>query len=82
MEYTTLTTEEKQAILENRIRQFEAEHYNNTLNKVNIEALNLPSEVAAEQVKQVNKNLATLESSLDATRKELSKVQKDKQKVK
>lgn len=78
MEYTTLTTEEKQTILENRIRQFEAEHYNNALNKANIEALNLPSEAVAEQIKQVDANLTTLESSITATKKELSKVKKAK----
>jgi hypothetical protein len=72
-EYLVLTDDEKKSILENRLRQFETEHFNHELNKLNVEALP-DEEVKTEQLAQIDQAQATIQTAIDTTVTELDKL--------
>lgn len=73
LEYQTLTNDEKKAIIENRLRQFEGEHFNHELNKLNIATLPDSSEKDA-QLGQIADAQQTIERAIEVHVEELTKL--------
>lgn len=71
--YLVLTDEEKKQILENRLRQFETEHFNHELNKINVEALPETPEKET-QLEQIAQAQETISTAIDSTVVELEKI--------
>lgn len=69
-EYSSLTEEQRKQIIEDRLRQFEAEHFNHELNKLNLETLP-DSKEKQEQIKAADEAQSTLEQAIKAHRDQL-----------
>lgn len=65
MEYTRLTTEQKQQMLESRLVQLEAEHFANYLNKQAAETLPDSDEKTAT-IEQAEANMSAIEAAHEA----------------
>lgn len=65
-----LTSEQKRALLEQRIAQFAAEGYQHQLNKVTLEALG-----DTESLERTNQNIATIQAAIATHQAELEKLE-------
>lgn len=70
-EYETLTQEDRLGIIQERLRQLEAEHYNAALTRRAAErATDVPEEQRAEMVRRLDAQLDTLEEAIRLHREE------------
>lgn len=60
MEYEQLTVEEKKQIIYNRLRQYEQDHFNNSLNLESLEASPTPDEVAINATRETVRRLENI----------------------
>jgi hypothetical protein len=71
VEYEFLTAEQRLQIVEARLQQYEAEHYGHSLNKRALEgSSDIPEADKQQQLEQIERTLASLESSIDLHRRE------------
>jgi hypothetical protein len=71
--YQQLTEDEKKQIIESRLRQFEGEHFNHELNKLNVETLPASDE-KDQQLEAIAEAQATIEQAIEVHLEELAKL--------
>lgn len=74
MEYTQLTSDEQERILADRVRQYEAEHFNHSLNKKLLEASGATDEQTQAAIKASEEAMATLDDAHTNTKAEIQRI--------
>ncbi len=76
-EYEALTPADRLRIVEDRLRQYEAEHFGHRLNRSALErAIDVPDDERAAQLDQIDRTITSIERSI-----ELHRVQRDELRV-
>jgi hypothetical protein len=76
MEYTELTVDEQKNILQQRKRQYEAEHYNHVINKELLTATGATDDQTKAAIKAADDAMKTLDNAHAATKKKLADLEK------
>lgn len=78
MKYEKLTDDEKAAMLDNRLRQYEQEHYNHSINVALLRASGAADDATLAQIAVGETAMATLDAAHANTKAELAKVKPKK----
>lgn len=72
MKYAALTTADQRAILEQRLRQYEADHFSHAINKDLLVASGATDDATKQAIKQADEAMATLDKAHAEVTKKLA----------
>jgi hypothetical protein len=74
-QYSRLGADQKRQIIDSRLAQYEAEHYAQSLNRRTLErAVDVTDQEKDRQLEQIDRTLASIESSIELHRQELAEL--------
>jgi uncharacterized protein (DUF342 family) len=78
--YSHIGPQQQDQVVEQRLQQYEMEHYSHTLNRMALEqASDIPPEDKRQQIEQIDRTLASLESSIETHRREQDRLRQTTQ---